>query len=166
MLHCTSAHSQIQPSGALLDTVDLQVLSEHATVAKDTTCIADKSAACTTPTERFVPGTNAPNYRPVQQELLLLRVDWLGCRVVIVGLIKDESYARSGLNLGGGEPPGTSVMKFQRIRLRMSRPGRTDCANILFVINWIIDDRFGVACRGFCSYMERPTRWSAYDICI
>ncbi|KIK34045.1 hypothetical protein CY34DRAFT_813180 [Suillus luteus UH-Slu-Lm8-n1] len=67
------------------------------------------------PPARSVPGANASNNRLVQQEPLLLRVDWLGSRVALVGLIKDEAFARSRLIPGGGQPPETWVVKFKRL---------------------------------------------------
>ncbi|KAG1863803.1 hypothetical protein F4604DRAFT_1029704 [Suillus subluteus] len=73
------------------------------------------AAACTAPTVRSVPGANVLNNRLVQRQLLLLRVDWLGSRVAFVGLIKDEAFARSRLIPGGGEPPETWVVKFERL---------------------------------------------------
>ncbi|KAG1736019.1 hypothetical protein EDB19DRAFT_1723189 [Suillus lakei] len=70
------------------------------------------STARTRPTVRSAPGADAPNHRPVQQGQLLLRVDWLGSRVAIVGLMKDEAFARSRLIPGGGESPETWVVRF------------------------------------------------------
>lgn len=64
---------------------------------------------------RSVSGANASDNRLVQQEPLLLRVDWLGSRVALVGLIKDEAFARSRLIPGGGQPPETWVVKFKRL---------------------------------------------------
>ncbi|KAG2101320.1 uncharacterized protein F5147DRAFT_314536 [Suillus discolor] len=71
------------------------------------------SAARTRSTARSAPGVSALN--PVQRERLLLRVDWLGSRVTFAGLIKDEAFARSRLIPGGGEPPETWVVRFQRL---------------------------------------------------
>ncbi|KAG1861563.1 hypothetical protein DFJ58DRAFT_777349 [Suillus subalutaceus] len=76
---------------------------------------SSNSAARTRPTVRSVPGASALNNRPAQRERILLRVDWLGSRVVFVGLIKDEAFARSRLIPGGGEPPETWVVKFKRL---------------------------------------------------
>ncbi|KAG0701279.1 hypothetical protein DFH29DRAFT_927701 [Suillus ampliporus] len=73
---------------------------------------SSNSAARTRPTVRFAPSADTSNHR---QELLLLRVDWLGSRVGFVGLVKDEVFARSRQIPGGGEPSETWVVKFQRI---------------------------------------------------
>ncbi|KAG2135765.1 hypothetical protein DEU56DRAFT_806397 [Suillus clintonianus] len=76
---------------------------------------SSNSAARTRPTVRFTLGTYASNHRPVQRESPLLRVDWLGSRVAFMGLVKDEAFARSRLIPGGGEPPETWVIRFQRL---------------------------------------------------
>ncbi|KAG1736014.1 hypothetical protein EDB19DRAFT_1723155 [Suillus lakei] len=74
-----------------------------------------KTLAHTRPTMRSAPGADVPHPRPIQRELLLRRVDWLGPRVAFVGLVKDEAFARSRLIPGGGEPPEMWVVKFQRV---------------------------------------------------
>ncbi|KAG2142343.1 hypothetical protein DEU56DRAFT_793671 [Suillus clintonianus] len=51
----------------------------------------------------------------LQQEPLLLRVDRLGSRVTFLGLVKDDAFARSRLIPGGGQPPETWVVTFQRL---------------------------------------------------
>jgi hypothetical protein len=73
------------------------------------------SSESASPPARSVPSANASNNRLVQQEPLLLRVDWLGSRVALVGLIKDEAFTRSRLIPGGGQPPETWVVKFERL---------------------------------------------------
>ncbi|KAG2047141.1 hypothetical protein BDR06DRAFT_976973 [Suillus hirtellus] len=58
----------------------------------------------------------APLTRPtVQQEPLLLCVDWLGSSVAFMGLVKDEAFVRRRLVPGGREPPETWVMKFHKL---------------------------------------------------
>ncbi|KAG1863808.1 hypothetical protein F4604DRAFT_1783738 [Suillus subluteus] len=65
------------------------------------------SAARTRPTVSFE--------RPVQQEPLLLRVDWLGSSVAFMGLVKDETFARRRFAPGGGDHPETWMVKFQKL---------------------------------------------------
>ncbi|KAG1736013.1 hypothetical protein EDB19DRAFT_1723142 [Suillus lakei] len=66
-------------------------------------------------TVNFAPGTDAQHHRPIRREPLLLRVDWLGSRVAFLGLVKDDEFARSRVIPGGGQPPETWVVKFQRL---------------------------------------------------
>ncbi|KAG1861566.1 hypothetical protein DFJ58DRAFT_250963 [Suillus subalutaceus] len=53
--------------------------------------------------------------RPVQQEPLLLRVDWLGSSVAFMGLVKDEAFERRRFVPGGGDHPETWMVKFQKL---------------------------------------------------
>ncbi|KAG1827770.1 hypothetical protein EV424DRAFT_596172 [Suillus variegatus] len=81
--------------------------------ARDRRPMIQPAPVRTRPTARSAPGASAPN--PVQRERLLLRVDWLGSHVAFSELIKDEAFARSRLIPGGGEPPETWVVRFQRL---------------------------------------------------
>ncbi|KAG2039556.1 hypothetical protein BDR03DRAFT_951475 [Suillus americanus] len=67
---------------------------------------SSNSAARTRPTVSFE--------RPVQQEPLLLRVDWLGSSVAFMGLVRDEASTRIFVP-GGGDRPETWVVKFQKL---------------------------------------------------
>ncbi|KAG2101318.1 uncharacterized protein F5147DRAFT_839008 [Suillus discolor] len=75
---------------------------------------SSNSAARTRPTVRFAPSALVPNHMSMQRERLLLHVDWLGSRVAFAGLMKDEAFAKNILIPGGGEPPETWVVRFQR----------------------------------------------------
>jgi hypothetical protein len=68
------------------------------------------SAGCAASMVRHVPGDHGQNQRLAQRELLLLRVDWLGSRVALVGLIKDEAFARSRLI------PGSEVQEVMNVK--------------------------------------------------
>ncbi|KAG1901864.1 uncharacterized protein F5891DRAFT_1277340 [Suillus fuscotomentosus] len=79
--------------------------------ARDRRPMIQPAPVLSLPVQSALQGT--PN--PVQRERLLLRVDWLGSRVAFSELIKDEAFARSRLIPGGGEPPETWVVRFQRL---------------------------------------------------
>lgn len=75
---------------------------------------SSSTGACTTarPRVRFVSDVDA---QPAQREPSILRVDWLGSRVMFGGLIKDETFARRRLIPGAREPSETWVVRFQSL---------------------------------------------------
>lgn len=75
---------------------------------------SSSTGACTTPRPR-VRFASDVDMQPARQEPSVLRVDWLGSRVMFGGLVKDEAFARRRLIPGGREPPETWVVKFQSL---------------------------------------------------